>query len=338
MVAKLTSSILIGELFMIIYGAVGIGAVLLLMLRDANSATRILLCLGVFVLLCPWNWIIVMLRTKMSFWDIIFFPTGVQAFWFYSVPTTMDTFFWIYNQGIPAWVGCALLFAFREKPQNLLLTYSFLLFFSPIICVGLFPVVAWALLRNFRKSITLPNVAAILLCLIFAAYFSTTTSPKSTILSVYSLRYIICGAFMSVLVAYGVYMPLIWNQIKRDKLFWTLLLWSLVVSMFRIGTYFDLGWRVGIPCMVYFMYLLIKRLSICKLKSMTAIVFFTALIIGLPGNFTYAQLIRGEYQHFKNGIPLRRDSLTNLWDPHQNPVISNFAGNIDTFFGKYLMK
>lgn len=143
---------------------------------------------------------------------------------------------------------------------------------------------------------------------------------------------------MSVLVAYGVYMPLIWNQIKRDKLFWTLLLWSLVVSMFRIGTYFDLGWRVGIPCMVYFMYLLIKRLSICKLKSMTAIVFFTALIIGLPGNFTYAQLIRGEYQHFKNGIPLRRDSLTNLWDPHQNPVISNFAGNIDTFFGKYLMK
>jgi hypothetical protein len=73
----------------------------------------------------------------------------------YSSMTTQ--LFWVFNQSVPAWLACTLVFYF-ERPQNMLFTLSLLLLVSSFPFIGLIPFAVYFMIKRSFWHDTYPHV------------------------------------------------------------------------------------------------------------------------------------------------------------------------------------
>lgn len=126
-------------------------------------------------LICYW-------RKKVSLWPLILFIffsgldiigtlcNGAPLFTLWGVEhlerwpgiyqySSMTTqLFWVFNQAIPVWIACGLLFL-RPHPQNCIMIWASLMLTSTLPFIGLFPYVAYIVLRGDKPMDQYGSVA-----------------------------------------------------------------------------------------------------------------------------------------------------------------------------------
>ena len=134
---------------------------------------RRLLALLVILMFAAFDYVAGAIFTYRNYPDIISFIGGNHdnATTYYALPNIAVALGQIYNQAIPAFLGCMLLYYQRNSFRYFFLTFALVMFFSPLQCVGIFPVCAVWGIRNFRNTLSAANILGILLCFLFAAYF-----------------------------------------------------------------------------------------------------------------------------------------------------------------------
>lgn len=119
-----------------------------------------------YSLICIW-------RKKIMVWPLFVFMffSGLDAVGaVFSQPGTLEIFgdmhleawaehyqfssittqlFWVFNQAIPVWLACGLIFLF-EKPKNMIFTWSLLMLSSTFPFVGLLPFVVYFMIRRSK--------------------------------------------------------------------------------------------------------------------------------------------------------------------------------------------
>lgn len=119
-----------------------------------------------YSLICIW-------RKKIMVWPLFVFMffSGLDAVGaVFSQPGTLEVFgdmhleawaehyqfssittqlFWVFNQAIPVWLACGLIFLF-EKPKNMIFTWSLLMLSSTFPFVGLLPFVVYFMIRRSK--------------------------------------------------------------------------------------------------------------------------------------------------------------------------------------------
>lgn len=328
--AKATGSMLVGNICQLLYAFVGMLIPILILLHCTGR--RPLTCLAVFVLFSPWFMPLQAVLLLPEHSDFVLSPhflceNNDLCTLFFGAPSVSILYFWIYNQGIAAWLGLTLLYTCRERVEAVGTVYCLLAFFSPIVAIGCLPPVAWLLLSSLRKSLSWQNVCGVAAALVVAAYFSGNRSRwRWTLEDNSPLEFAVMLALF-LLVTYAVYMPWLWRSLRRDRLFWSLLVWSVLMSLIRIGEDYDFGWRVGIPCFCWLTYRMMRYVADCDWRLCRNRWLLVALLVGALSNFTYFRALRGEYRHLRYGTQRTSDGLSGkFWDPEQNPCYRNFVG------------
>ena len=82
----------------------------------------------------------------------LFGDLHLEAWSFYYQFSSMTTqLFWVFNQAIPIWIACALIF-FIEKPKNMIFVISFVILTSTFPFVGLVPYTLYFMITRSRWS------------------------------------------------------------------------------------------------------------------------------------------------------------------------------------------
>jgi len=133
----------------------------------------------------------------------IFGTVHLEAWsWYFQFSSMTTQLFWVFNQAIPAWLACALVFFF-EKPRNMLFTLSMLLLTSSFPFVGLLPFAVYfcirrsqwrnpgsglrELLGDMRRSwFSVQNAAGVLVCLFCGLYLIGNEALSGTVSFLYT--------------------------------------------------------------------------------------------------------------------------------------------------------
>lgn len=185
--------------------------------------------------------------------DVLWLQKDISTDYYHS--NVVFTYFgYTYNQAYAALIGLLLIWHRHRDVRQLLLTYSLMFISAPFVAVGIFPVVAWLLIRRFPVSLTWQNVLAILVLLVEACYFASNNRAMKPGGETYPVEMpFVVMSLIFVVFAYGVYMPWLWKRVRRDALFWVLFVIMLFGPLLSLGRTFDMGWRVGVPFAYYFM-------------------------------------------------------------------------------------
>ncbi len=360
LIAKLAGgSMLVGNICMVIYAFIGLSTAILLILWCLQNYSPWLVVL--FFAYCGWDMVNCLLLSDNTYPNLFrFFLANkeLSAHWF-AAPTLPIMLFYIYNQGVAVWVGTAMLWIFRDKPEYLLLIFSGLLSYSPISAVGLVPFVAYGLLKHWQSSLSISNVIGFVICLVLAAYYMSNmnsgnynilvqdvkllsiTDGKADLLvrpanpMTYLYHLIVFATF-----SYGVYLPFIWKEVRNDKLFWCMMAWTLLLPIIVLGDGFDFGIRVSMPFVCYFMFKIMSAASHMKWHTMRSTLFATMLFIGfIGGNFsTYGFAAICDINVLRGKTSTVEFFIHDLWSRAENPWYNNFMGRYDSFFARKLMR
>ena len=344
-VAKLTGSLLVGNICLVLYAFIGMSAVFLLL---SHKIGKVSVWIAIFFFcFCSWDLFAYILTYPWKgAWEM-FIAQKDPSTPFFGAPSPIHLLFFAYNHGIPAWVGFTLMYINRKSPGILILILGMLAGFAPIPCVGVAPVVTYHILRNFRQSMTLSNISGLLTGIVFTLYMVSNQyggDPGLAFDSTNALEFFYCmAAFFCC--TYLPFFPFIWKEIKHDTLFWGLLVTSLILPMIRIGILYDFGWRVGVPFTCYFIYFVMKRAAHPAIhqklfKAVAAIGIISASWIGyhwLFHAYLAAKKAPSYYVDPKYQSTYRADWLGSCFN--HTICYNNFvADNPDTFFTRHMLR
>ena len=307
---------------------------------------RRLLALLVILMFAAFDYVAGAIFTYRNYPDIISFIGGNHdnATTYYALPNIAVALGQIYNQAIPAFLGCMLLYYQRNSFRYFFLTFALVMFFSPLQCVGIFPVCAVWGIRNFRNTISAANILGILLCFLFAAYFMANNQGSMRTYATEGDQIAIIaekGAFW-VTFSVAIYLPFLWKSVKRDWVFWLLLAISLAAPLMSLHGLGDLGWRAPTGLSVYLMAKIAKKVvgirrwtaprNACFAVTLCLCSLTTAGIYFYRGYLEVTEVI------IKGRSP-RVDWLNgHLADPDFNQWFNNFMSTRNGFFYKYIMR
>lgn len=346
LIAKITGSLAFGEFCVFIYAFCGLNLMVWGVMHYINKHTIKLKYLFYIAFFCGWDIVIFTIFR----WDggnvykyLLSMKDGLNGF---SAPTLPILTMFIYNQGIAAWCGVALLLALRKQPSILIFCYSLLFCLAPIPAVGFFPALVYLLCKDIRKSFSIENAIGIVIGLILAIYFmgnnnAQNPTPKNEEGWLTFLQFYIFYLVMFTLFTYGVYLPFVWKGIKRDTLFWILLITASVLPAITLNGRHDFGNRVGVPCIFYLMVFILRSLVNGEIKGwLKKTLFYIVLLIGASANgCMYFRSIWGEYCAIASRTSWRALWLNSVFDKETNyKCYNNFVSTGESLFTKYLMK
>lgn len=187
----------------------------------------------------------------------------------YSSNTTV--LFWVYNQGVPAWLAIMTLLSCPQDIGSFALIGLAALPFSPLPFVGLFVCfIAFALVLlvrsvresglasgiwdTLRHSLTPQNLLAcvgIIPCFLsyFAANAASSNAPfrLQLFLGAYSLRDALLRLALFCLVEFGAFALTVFSRYRKDPVFLVSVLSLLLVPLFQVGYNMDFSMRASIP-------------------------------------------------------------------------------------------
>lgn len=308
--AKLSGSMLIGRLTLVIWATAGLWlAVRLIFDMIGSVKLRILL---VFV-----------------------FFSGIDVIPFYLYGHTIDKYiandfftpqfggysplawwtdhtaqpYWVYNQVIPAWLGTMLVVG-RTPGRTTPLILSLMLISCPFSSIGLLPVAIYRWISSARHSGSMMSrlkslfgwpliVGALLAIPVIALYLINTSVGGVSLYPLDSpLRLTKAAGHILILMTFEVlvFIPFIWKWVKNDRLFQILLATSVGALFIRMGLNgMDFPSRVAIP-MILYLSVMVARFT-CNWKAQNAVtkVAFTCVaLLALPGPM--CEVVRTSYK------------------------------------------
>lgn len=322
--AKLSGSMLIGRLILVIWATAGLWlAVRLIFDMIGSVKLRILL---VFV-----------------------FFSGIDVIPFYLYGHTIDKYiandfftpqfggysplawwtdhtaqpYWVYNQVIPAWLGTMLVVG-RTPGRTTPLILSLMLISCPFPSIGLLPVAAYRWIRSAMQSDTMtkrlkslfgwPFIMSAMLAIPVAALYLANTSGSGASLYVIDspVRLAKVTGHILILLTFEVliFFPFIWKWIQHDRMFQILLATSIAALFVRIGVNgMDFPSRAAIP-MILYLSVMVARFT-CewqKRNTITKVAFICVTLMALPGPM--CEVIRTSYKMCT--VPRNEWSYNNL--------------------------
>ena len=346
LVAKMFGgSMLAGNLFQIVWASWGLFLTLAFLFSYCGSR-KLWLVFLLFFFFCGWEMVEGLLFYPQEKFDFFTFMENHNdtAVPYYALPLSHSTIIQAYNQAIPAFLGFSLLYFQRRSPGWMLFTFSLILCYAPMPCLGIFPAMLYWLGRNFRTSLSLPNLLGLALCLIFSIFFIANAKGSHTeVASDPDHILMVLGygaAWLALSVA--VYLPFIWRSVKSDWLFWTLLVTSLLGALLSAYGSPDVGWRIPTALGLYLMAKVAREaVSTTHWGRPRNILFAAALAIGSLSPLTsyYLRLHYEVREVIVKGESPRDTRIEGyLTDPGRNPYYYNYVSERAGFFYRHLMR
>lgn len=211
-----------------------------------------------------------LLRNMLEIW---FEPFGIGWYtycddiFFYSYPTTLLAF--NFNQMCGAMAATALVLL-DSKPGRSAVAVGMLSFSAPFACMALFPVALWQIgrhafaLRNVWKIMgrifSIWNVGTLAVCFPVLYYLSLTDSrmlpgylPES---------WIWYGLVTTLLFGLGLWLPFIWDSVKRYAPFWIMVATVAAAFCLQMSTNPDLRSRIWVP--LYMLLIMEVGKEVCR--------------------------------------------------------------------------
>lgn len=287
----------VGNVVMLLWSTLGVGIAFLWivnLLKKKNSK-NIFLALLIFIFFSGLDAIGALSFNKeiFSFFHIEWWAGYFQ---FSSITTQL---FWVFNQSIVAWI-ITMMFFNEKSVKNYLLLIILYLPYAPFPFIGAIPLFACNGIKYLIESIknkktieffkdvfSLQNIVALLLILpIYYLYYNTNSATSSN--GIVLIRDIMTTEGIALLISFwileiGIYGILIYEEYKKDALFWVSFLSLIIIPLFSIGGALDFAMRGSIPCLTICMFYVIDFLiNKCKREKIeiTKNILVVLLIIG----------------------------------------------------------
>lgn len=331
-VVKLTGSMLLGRIVLALWAAAGLWLAMRLIFETIGRVRlRILL---VFIFFSGIDIIPFYLYGRST-------AAHIEAGWVFPAfggysplawwTDHCGTLYWIYNQIIPAWVGCMLVLG-KAPSRAIPAILSFMLISCPVPAVALFPAGAYrwvssawgathSVSRCAAKLLGWRVWAAVILAVPVGLLFmaNTSTATHTSFYAIDSLtRLLKVSGHIGLLLLFeiGVFVPFVWRWIKRDPLFYILLVTSVCALFVRTGLQgMDFASRTSIPLILYMSVATARFVCDWRSRSRAVrIAFICIAVISLPGPL--CEVCRTTYKCLT--VPCARwadSGLKSIFDP-----------------------
>ena len=248
----------------------------------------------------------------------------------------------IFNQTIPLWIALPMLWKLRRHPGHMVLLCALLFLFSPLACIGISTAVLFWIARNLKAAMTLENITGLLILAVTGIFYMSNNNASSThpsrILEWWKILIIGIGFYV---LSIGVYLPFVWNLVKRDPTFIIMAATCFILPFLTLGDSDDLGRRATMSLTILLTYATIGQLN--KYRSLSKwkrIALPIVLALGITDSATVLYCIPKDIifniEHDK--YPKHIYMMGKLDDPIVNYHYNNFIADGESLYTKYLMK
>ena len=198
--------------------------------------------------------------------------------WQFSSMTTV--LFWVFNQGLPAWLMTMIFYNNRKDIKNFALIGLLCFFFAPLPFAGLAVFLIFYTIKFAVKKIS-GNKIKFLLKQIFSVqniisvffitpviflYFTSNQSAESSGTYLFfpaheiSIPFIIKGFIYFFFLEAAAYFILIFKQYKTNLIYYLSFVSLIIIPFITVGGSLDFGMRASIPALVLLSVMVIKFL------------------------------------------------------------------------------
>jgi len=198
----------------------------------------------------------------------------------YFIRTTFDAVSNVYNQFIPVGIGTLLFLKFKDKIEYYAVIGLLVLPYSPLGFIGLLGLMLGMFADQYKdiirgngykylakKVFSLPNICASVTILpVFYFYFTTNLMAGNEKYSVFYVPLHEYGLMrvglllLYYLVYFGIYYFLIYENNKKNPLFWISGVLLLILPFFRVGAGPDLNMNASMAPFIVVMLLVMKEI------------------------------------------------------------------------------
>ena len=279
-VAKITGSLIVGFLFQWFYALAGTIIALLMVFRHVGKVSVVVTL--IFMFWGGWDvvaWFLFDDICEHNFHNFLI-KCKEHSYLFYSHTHQSILIYFIYNQGVAIWLAIMLLLKQKDRPEALAVPLALLAPFSPIVCGALTPAVIAGCLRKFPRGISVANVGAALTGTLLLLFY--LQNERSGGVSFLNLRDTWPRFLGFLVLSYGVYMPFVWNSIRRNWIFWILFATMIPMTFVLLDGFNDVAWRCTIPSTTLMMLMVMKKVvSIRNWRRPINVLFAAVIIIGM---------------------------------------------------------
>ncbi len=256
---------------------------------------------------------------------------------------TGEQILYVFNQMFAGWTG-TLMILYDKRPGRSALVLGCMAFSAPFPCLALLPVVLWQIVDDaFRsrraadaisKVFSLWNVGTLAVFFPILYYISRTSSDFVFPLAALEIpeAWYWYGLVAVVVCTLGIWIPFIWNNIRKYPPFWILLAASVGGYFVQMSGNTDLAARIWIP-MIYLLITEVCRIS-CEWRARESLwrsLFALALLVGFWTNLRFYALLAyraltSPYNEYRREI-----FSDNIFDLGDNKFYcrDHFIGNVD---------
>ncbi len=252
----------------------------------------------------------------------------------------------IYNQGIPAMVILMLMYVNKAHADMLLFFFAPLFCMAPLISLPLAPIIGYALLKNFKCSITAENVYGFLSCLLISIIFcgnSQGTTLHTVFQSGFPAYQIIVFILVWFIFSIGIFLPFIWKETAHDKIFWWLIITTIICSLpVPPNGMFDYGWKCTTAISLYVMLKVLRKVASLgwPLSDLKSKLFIAVIAIGVMSNcFIYKSMIDQYILYFqghRDDVGRSKILIGKIFD-NDTRCYYNFVTDKETIYSLYFM-
>ncbi len=248
----------------------------------------------------------------------------------------------IFNQTIPLWIALPMLWRIRNNPGHMLLLCSLLFLLSPIACVGISTAVVYWLLKNIKQTMTIENLAGLLILTVTGLFYISNNNAAATQPSrIIDRQQILALGLGFYILSVGVNVPFVWNVVRRDPTFFIMAVTCFLLPFITLGDSDDLGRRATMTLTIMLTYATIDQIS--KFQSLTKwkkIALPIVMLFGMTDSINVIYSIPIDIADYieNNKYPKILYMMGSLDNREMNYHYNNFISDGETFYTKHLMK
>lgn len=334
LVSKITGLIIPGDIIQFLYAAWGLSIAFnfVCSLSGGKSLWWMLPLMVIFAGADTLVSTMLVSFTEVGEW----WPDRSLIFDYYKSFSLFEQLSLIFNQAIPCWVALPLIYAWRKNPEKMLLISSLLFVFAPLPCVGIaVPVTYWCV-RGWRTLLGIPLVASILIAVPTGLFYLSNSNAAATeMLSSLPPDRLLFLAIVFLIFGIGIWLPFIWEKIKKNITFWLLVPVALILPFVAVGDSSDLGTRASIPLMLFIFYAVIRAISQYdfRKKPVIRILFLCAVSISAFGAYKSMEI---SMEGYISRPGKRFEMVGHLDDLNYNPCYNNFIASGQSLYTRML--
>lgn len=342
----------IGEFFLYFWSVIGIFLTFLLI--SSKSKQKIVYILPLFVLFSGLDIVESFILHNSP--DFLWFSSEHLEWtcWPFQFSSFTTLLFWVYNQGIPAWLF-TLILLYQKDNKSIIFLYSLSFLLCTLPAIGMLPIICFITLNNCKKMpsfnqkmtsdlvifikslVSIQNFVGLIITLISYSFLSVNKMGQSGFsilnLSQHLMTYLLFMFFEAL-----IYYFLIYKHNKNNGLYWCSLITLLIVPWISLGNAFEICMRSSIPSLVVLFVLIIETIDFYIENNEKKLLIALLVVLGLGMINPCHEITRSVSMTIlknREGVPVRiEDDIVNNIPKHRN-----FFGLIkDTFFFKYLSK